>query len=384
MKKLIAVILSVLIVVMSFLAYDLYRGLDKGEKEGTPSPLPSPLPTLQTDPQDEYIKKLIASMTIEEKIGQLFYVRYDGSDDALDLNVGGIILFGNDFKGKSKDEVIAMIDHLKENSAVPLFIGTDEEGGIVNRISLNSELKETPFRSMQDLYREGSFEAIRQDTIEKCELLKELGLNMNFAPVADVSEDANDYIYLRTLGEDAKTTAEYVKIVTEVMAQEGILSCLKHFPGYGANVDTHSAIGNDKRELATFIENDLIPFEEGIKSGADFILISHNIVDAFDSEYPASLSAKVHTFLEEELGFKGLMITDDLVMQGITDLYGSREAAVIAFEAGNDMLLATDYKVQIQALIDAYNEGRISQERIDQSLYKILDTKISKGLITID
>lgn len=386
-KRSLIFILCSLIVIMSALAIYLVLDMKNSGEVVTLSPTPivtpSPTPEVVKDEKDEFIKEMIDNMSIDEKIGQLFYVRYDGTDDALDLGVGGIILFGRDFEDKTKEEVIALTSHLQEASKIKLFIGTDEEGGIVNRISINPNLRPEPFASAQDLYREGGMELVISDATEKAELLKELGLNMDFAPVADVSEDPNDYIYERTFGKDADSTADYVRTVVSVFKDDGIASCLKHFPGYGNNVDTHEEIGHDDRDVTGFYENDFIPFEAGIQEDVDFILVSHNIVQAFD-DMPASLSKRVHELLRDELSYDGIIITDDLVMKGITDLYGAGQAAILALEAGNDMLLSTDYKTQISAIKEAYQKGEIDEEVIESSLYRIIERKIDLGLISID
>ena len=384
MKKLLVTVLITLIVVMSIVAYELFISLDdhKTVDSERPTVTIKPTETPETiDPKDTFIKSMIDEMTIQEKIGKLFYVRYDGTDDALDEKVGGIILFGQDFKGKTIDDVVEMTSHLQENSKLPLFIGTDEEGGNVDRVGHNTNIVASPFKSPQELYAEGGMDRIIEDTNEKDSLLKSLGINMNFAPVADVSTDPDDYIYDRTFGQDAEETSEYVASVVKTMKEDGIYSCLKHFPGYGNNVDTHSEIGHDSRPLNNFLESDFLPFEKGIEAGADFILVSHNIIEALDDRYPASLSDIIHDYIRNDLDFDGIIITDDLVMKGITELYGAKEAAVLAFEAGNDMLLATDYKVQIEAILEAYDEGRIKEEDIDDSLYRIIETKIDNGLI---
>ena len=388
MKKLLVIILVSLIIVMSIIAYEIFISLDDHKtsiNNQDPTPVSGPPETTEpADPKTVFIKEMIDEMSIDEKIGQLFYVRYDGTNDVIDERVGGIILFGNDFKNKDFDEVVTMISDLQNNSKIPLFIGTDEEGGIVDRIGSNDRLTPSPFLSPQTLFEEGGMEMIIEDTGRKDELLKSLGINMNFAPVADVSTDPDDYIFERTFGQDAKKTAEYVYNVVKTMKDDGIYSCLKHFPGYGNNTDTHAAIGHDTRPLNTFLQEDLLPFKAGIEAGADFILVSHNIIESMDDRYPASLSDIIHDYLRNDLGFDGIIITDDLVMKGITDLYGAKEAAVLAFMAGNDMLLATDYKTQISAISEAFDEGRISEEMIDASLYRILKAKIDNGLITYE
>ena len=148
-------------------------------------------------------------------------------------------------------------------------------------------------------------DAILQDARQKSVTLLDLGVNVNFAPVADVSTDPSDFMYDRSFGQDAQATADYVAQVVGVMEQEHIGSVLKHFPGYGSNEDTHTGIAVDERPYETFQTSDFLPFQAGIQAGADAVLVSHNVVTALDGTLPASLSPAVHQVLREELGFDG-------------------------------------------------------------------------------
>ena len=145
-----------------------------------------------------------------------------------------------------------------------------------------------PFWSPQELYAEGGFDLIQSDTQEKCELLNSLGINLNFAPICDVSQNPEDFIYDRSFGQNAEQTAAYVHLVVQTMFQEGMGSVLKHFPGYGNNVDTHTGIAYDNRTCETFLNSDFLPFQAGIDSGANMVLVSHNVVSCMDSQTPAS------------------------------------------------------------------------------------------------
>ena len=148
---------------------------------------------------------------------------------------------------------------------------------------------------------------------------------MNFAPVCDVSTNPDNFIYARSFGQDAQTTADYISSVVPVYAQSGVACVLKHFPGYGNNADTHTGIALDARPYTTFEKSDLVPFESGIAAGAPFVLVSHNIVECMDGAYPASLSAKVHTLLRDTLGFTGVIVTDDLAMDAVKSLRAGRQ-----------------------------------------------------------
>lgn len=328
--------------------------------------------------------EILSGMSLEEKVGQLFMVRFPRENAPLTASayhLGGYILFSRDFENRSKEQVISVIQDCQAASSIPLLMGVDEEGGTVTRISRFSQFRSSPFLSPQELYQQGGFEAIRRDTLEKCSLLKELGLNINFAPVADVSQNTGDFMYSRTFGQDGALTAKYVETVTAAMGEVHMGSVLKHFPGYGNNKDTHTGIAYDDRPYESFVSSDLLPFQAGIQAGADVVLVSHNIVSCMDSQYPASLSPEVHKILREDLGFSGVIITDDLYMDGVRHFTSDTQAAVQAVLAGNDLLCCTDYEVQIPAVLEAVQNGVISIERIDESVLRILKLKLSLGLL---
>jgi beta-N-acetylhexosaminidase len=287
-----------------------------------------PTDPIEPDPEDttifhEYKEeaiKIVNDMTLEEKIGQMFLVRCplpEQLDQYLSMNPGGFILFGRDFEGKTKEQVKGDIGYYQDNSTIPMIIAVDEEGGTVVRVSSNPLLYKERFKSPQELYDAGGFERISSDTIEKSKLLLSLGINLNLAPVVDVSVDEMDFIYNRTFGKPVSETAEYVRTVVEAAKSTNISSTLKHFPGYGNNKDTHTGSAYDLRPYEEFINSDFIPFKAGIEAGAESILVSHNVVAAIDEELPASLSKKVIDILRNDLQFTGIVITDDLSMRQI-------------------------------------------------------------------
>ena len=330
------------------------------------------------------IPTIINSMTVEEKVAQLFIARFPASEPltiAADYQPGGFIFFAADFSDREPASFLSLAQQCNDVAKLPLLMGVDEEGGTVNRISRYSQYRDYPFSSPQELYDEGGLEAVRADTVEKCQLLKSLGLNLNFAPVCDISTNANDYIYYRTTGRGAAETADYVTCMVETMNQEQVGSVLKHFPGYGNNSDTHSGLAYDNRSYESFQNNDFLPFQAGIEAGASMVLVSHNIVACMDEDMPASLSPAVHRILREELGFKGVIITDDLVMGAIKQYTGSTSPAVAAVEAGNDMLCSSDFLTHYNQLLEAVNNGTISERRLDQSIYRIICLKEELGLM---
>ncbi len=372
-----------------------------GEQTSTPNPTPSPGGQTPEPAQSEspeapqetpskelsLAERLLNSMTLEEKVGQMFLVDYPGSDAekyAQEYAPGGYLMFASFFENRTKEDVRLAISNIQAASRVPMFIAVDEEGGTVNRVSLYAQFRGTKFRSPRSLFQEGGFDLIESDTIEKSRLLLSLGVNFNLCPVCDVSGSPEEFMYSRSFSGDAQEVSKFADLVTRTMKEQSIGSALKHFPGYGNNADTHTQIVHDDRDYSVFLNSDFLPFIAGARAGADCVLVSHNIVECMDPEYPASLSAQVNRVLREELAFDGVVMTDSLSMDAITDYTNGTDAAVIAVEAGNDLLCSSDFTVQIPAVIEAVKSGRITQERLDDSVLRILNMKIDLGLITGD
>ena len=350
-----------------------------GETPAVEGPAPQSAPT-----EEEIAAALAADMTTEEKVGQLFFVRCPetgAAEDVAAYHPGGVLLFGRDFEGKTYGQVRAETDGLQAAAEIPLLIGVDEEGGTVVRASSNRHLRAQKFPSPQALYRAGGMEAVAADAAEKSSFLLGLGINVNFAPVCDVSTDSGDFIYDRAFGQDAAATSDYAETVTAAMDAAGIGAVMKHFPGYGDNVDTHTGIAVDQRPYETFETSDFLPFAAGMTSPTAAVLVSHNIVVSMDETLPASLSPEVHRVLREELGFTGVAMTDDLAMDALAQYSADGSAAVLAVQAGNDMIVTTDYESQIPAVIAAVEDGRISEERLDEAVTRVLAWKIRLGLI---
>lgn len=376
MKKFLLILGLLVIIAIPIVIYFVY---DFDSDANIPS---DNLDTNEPEKTDK-ITKMLDNMSVEEKVGQMFMVRVpkENADKRVgEYHLGGYIMFGRDFDNKTKEEVINNIASWQEASDIPMLIGVDEEGGTVNRISTNTEFRSEPFKSSQELYAEGGFDLIYEDTITKANFLKELGINVNFAPVVDVSTNPDDYIYKRSFGKNANLTSEYAEVVVRAMKESNIASVLKHFPGYGNNTDTHTGIAIDNRTLETFKENDFLPFEAGIKAGANIVLVSHNIVTNMDSNNPASLSTRVHEILRNDLGFAEVIITDDLYMDAISKNYDS-SVAVLAILAGNDLICTTDFESQIPEVIAAVEDGTISIDRINESVRRILELKLELNLI---
>lgn len=358
---------------------------DASQDSEEPPSQPDPSVTSgSTENQDQIIEELLSTMTVEEKVGQMFFVRCPdtGAVEAVSqYKLGGYILFGRDFKDKTAEQVRNDISSYQSASGVPLLIGTDEEGGTVVRASSNPNLFSHRGLSPQALFAEGGMDSIIQDARQKSVTLLGLGVNVNLAPVADVSTDPNDFIYDRSFGQDAQATAEYVSNVVKTMDAEGIGSVLKHFPGYGNNVDTHTGVAIDERPYETFQTSDYLPFTAGIQAGADAVLVSHNVMSCVDNQLPASLSPAVHNELRSTLGFQGVIMTDDLAMDAVAAYAGDQSPAVMAVKAGNDMIITTDFQTQIPEVIQAVKSGEIDEAQIDQSVTRVLQWKYDLGLL---
>ena len=222
---------------------------------------------------------------------------------------------------------------------------------------------------------------IASDSEEKSKLLKSLGINMNLAPVVDVPTDENAYIYDRSFGTDVEKTKEYAAIVVKQMNEDKMISVMKHFPGYGDNIDTHKEIAIDEREYEQFEKVDFKPFIAGINEKAPMILVDHNIVTCMDKDYPASLSKKVNDVLRKNLNFSGLIITDDLAMDAVKEYVKDKKAAAQAIIAGNDMIISSDFENEKEQILEAIENGDISEATIDKAVRRILACKCYYGLI---
>ena len=319
------------------------------------------------------IRSEISEMSLEDKVGQLFMVCCDRNnmDPVLEKQPGGILMFSVDFDVLSRDEVKTKIDGYKKALKIEPYIAVDEEGGTVVRVSNHKALAQEQYKSPQYYYNIGGIPAIVDNAEEKSKLLASLGINMNLAPVADVSTDPADFIYDRSLGQDAKTTAQYVSAVVSTMKKHNVASCLKHFPGYGSNADTHTGSSTDNRTLDEFRKKDFLPFEAGIDAGAEAVMVSHNIVTNIDA-VPASVSPEMHRMLRVELAFDGIIITDDMSMAAVD---GYSEPYVSAVLAGNDMIIVSDLDKAYNEVLSAVKNGTIPMEVLDAAVGRILKQK---------
>lgn len=332
---------------------------------------------------DEKVDKTVESMSQTEKLGQMVMIGIQGTkvdDDSLymlhQFHMGGVILFDRNMDSPEQVKQLTSDLQAQSNEKVPLFIGIDEEGGDVVRMAE----KLTPPPSQKEIGATGDIEQAKTWAIKTAKSLKDMGINVNFAPVADVG--SNDK---RSYSTDANTVIDFVRAATKGYQQENIIYSLKHFPGIGkGKVDSHidsSSIDVAKEVLMT---EDILPFKTIIDESDPndyFILVSHLKYLALDEEYPASLSSKIMTdLLRNKLGYKGIIITDDMEMGAVANHNDFRSIGVKAVKAGADIVFVChEYKHQQEVylgLLDAVNSGEISQERIDESVKRIIKVKL--------
>ena len=361
---------------------------------------PEAEPTEPPDPKARTVEALLSAMTLEEKVGQLFFVRCpeDRAEEKISAyHLGGCILFGRDFQNSAgkwltREQFTRRIAGLQAAADIPLLIGVDEEGGTVVRASRNPNLFDAMRQSPQEICGRGGLDAVVEDTLFYSGGLLELGVNVNLAPVADVSTDPGDFIYARSFGRDGTATASYIEAVVSAANEaryepgdgtvRAIGSVLKHFPGYGNNADTHTGVAIDRRPYEQFGTEDFLPFQAGIRAGAGGVLVSHNVVVSMDPELPASLSPEVHRILREELGFEGVIMTDDLYMDAVEAYAADGSVAVLAVLAGNDLIVTTDFEEQIPLVIGAVKSGALGEDVIDRAVRRVLAWKYDLGLLS--
>lgn len=340
-------------------------------------------------PEQDPVMLYFERMTQEEKVGQLFLARVPEEnqiDDISQYHLGGYLIFGRDTSDETEESLREKIAAWQSASSVPMLIASDEEGGDVTRVS---NIDTIDFASPASIYAEGGVEALGSDAASKAQILSSLGINLNLSPVADVTTDANSFIFDRTLelsgmdeAEAAQITAEAVSTIVTNTQSNGVAATLKHFPGYGANGDSHTDIIRDTRSLDHFESVDFVPFRAGIDAGVDCVLVTHNIIESMDPDQPASLSPAVHQALRETLGFDGVIVTDDFDMSGLADFADQDTAAVQTINAGTDLIISSSYASQMDAIQNALDSGEISQERFNQAVYHVLNLKYKLGLIS--
>ncbi len=352
-----------------------------------PEILPEPEPTLA--------EKTLESMSLHEKICQLFIVfpqSIAGETEKLAAGeatcaaleaypVGGFIYDKTHMQ--SREQITAMLETTQTYARIPMIFTCDEEGGRVNR--LMSTVGTTWIDPMLD-YKEAGREKAAQNARIIAQDMVSCGFNTNLAPVADVwSNPDNTVIGDRAYSDDFAEAAELVASAVTGFHEGGVACTLKHFPGHGdTSSDSHYGAVYVYKSMEEIRREELLPFKAGIAAGADAVMMGHLIVTDVDENEPAVFSYEMVTeILRGELGFTGVVMTDSLQMQAMTDHYSAGETAVRAVKAGVDMLLCpADVENAVAALAQAVENGEITEARIDESVLRILALKENRGILT--
>ena len=355
---------------------------------------PESVEEMEEEPEPDRLGNLVRShiseMPLEDKVAGLFIVTPEsitgvrtvtqageGTQKALnEYAVGGLIYFRHNII--DEEQLKEMLSATVSMSRYPIFLAVDEEGGSVSRVA-DSGIDVIKVGDMASIGESGDTTQAYEAGVNIGAYLKELGFNLDFAPVADVAGSGNSVLGDRIFGSDARLVGDMVSGVVEGLEGTGVSSCLKHFPGIGdTDSDTHDGRVETSKTLYEMRASDFIPFQAGIEAGAEFVMVSHVTVPAVDGDaVPSSLSKTMMTdVLRNELGFQGVIITDALNMSAITEYYTTEEAAVKAIAAGADMLLMPDdFYAAYDAVIAAVQDGTISEERLDESLERIYRVK---------
>ena len=374
-------------------------GLAGGKTEPTEPGESAQMQEPQEDEVRAQARTILADMTLEEKIWQMFVVDIDqlagvdrvtkaGDKTKIGIEskpVGGVICFPDNLKNRVQTDV--MIRNIQGYAEIPLFISVDEEGGAVTSLGGRSTFGVTDFGKMYDVGEAGDITKAYEVGATLGAQLRELGFNLDFAPVADIwTNPDNLVIGKRAFGSEPNEVANMVRYCVRGFMNQNVLCTLKHFPGYGDTVgDSHDGSVSCKKTLEELWDCELVPFLSGIEAGAPVVMIGHinlpNVAGAED--VPASLSGTIISdLLRDQMGFEGLIITDAMSMGAITAHYRSDEAARLAIQAGVDLILMPyDMDAAFKGILDAVASGEISGERIDESVLRILETKLRYGII---
>lgn len=334
--------------------------------------------------KDKYIKDKIKKMTLDEKIGQMIIAGFNGKvlNEEVDylakeMKVGGIILFSRNIENSNQLKKLTS-DMKNSNNNEPLFISIDEEGGRVSR--LPSDV--TKFESSRQIGDRGNISYAYENGEKLGETLKEHNINMDFAPVLDIhSNPKNTVIGDRAFGTDEKIVSSMGIATMKGLKEKGVIPVVKHFPGHGdTQVDSHFGLPIVRKSLKDLEKFELVPFKEAIDKGCDAVMVSHIVMEKIDSENPATLSKKViNDLLRDKMNFSGLVITDDMNMKAISDSISIEKASVKSINAGSDIILIgsgiNTTKSVIEEIKLAVENNDIKEDRIDESVYRILSLK---------
>lgn len=399
-KRIISISLLAIAVVLSACNPSVHMGKKPNEYTMQKELEVVPIVKVSEPTIEEKVDAYVAAMTLEEKIGQLFMVAFRQDEEGnpiTDINeeieeglkkypVGGVILFKENIQDKG--QVTGFIENLQSLSHRPLWIGVDEEGGVVSRVGSNSQIVEIPFRAAGDIGKTGDVEVAYKEATRMGEILRELGFNMDFAPVADIyNNPSNTVIGERSFGKNSEEVSKMVTAFAKGLQDSGVLPVIKHFPGHGnTNQDSHEELAYIEKSLEEIEKEELNPFERALSQGVEAMMIGHLVVNDVDPTEPASLSRKWGNYIEEHFDTdQVLLITDALNMGAITNQFPSGEVAVKSFLAGYDILLMPDnIEEAFEGLTQAYHRGEITDERLDKSVQKIIFKKMMHNLLVIE
>lgn len=351
----------------------------------------------EEDMLGEQAAELVASMTLEDKVAQMFVITpnaltgYAGVTAAGDTTkesydsrpVGGIIYMSENLEDAT--QTATMLDNMQqiavERTGLPVFTCVDEEGGSVARIASNDAFEVTDVGDMSDIGATGDTQNAYNAGSTIGTYLAELGFNVDFAPVADVlTNENNGVIGDRSFGSDSQLVADMVTAELQGLSEAGVYGTVKHFPGHGDTAeDSHEGSATTEKTLEELMAAELIPFQSAINAGVSFVMVGHiSTPNVTDDSTPATLSKTLVTdVLRTQMGYDGIIITDAMNMGAITEKYNSDTAAVLAVEAGVDMILMpADYQKAYDAVLQAVKDGEISEERIDESVTRIVKVKL--------
>lgn len=342
----------------------------------------------------QYIDLIIHNMTLDQKLGQMMIVQFTGPDysPALDTmlvqyNVGAVLLYYSNNNILNKTQLKNLDQQMQQGRNIPLAIAIDQEGGQVDRlINLDG-----PRPAASTIGATNDPARARAVGLQDAQDLSAYGINLNLAPVVDVTSVFNPQLYMRTYGKDPTLVTKMANAYLQGLQQSGqVIGTLKHFPGLGdVSADPHIGVPRLTRSRSGLEQIDWAPYRNLIQQGnVHAIMVTHEIVTALDSTVPSSLSSKVvQGILRDELGFQGVIMTDSLTMQGVTDYYTPSQAAALAVEAGADLLMGarspSEVATMIEGIKQAISSGAISQQRIDDSVRRILLMKYAMGLLPI-
>lgn len=355
----------------------------------TPKPTPEVPELTPRQRLDQIVDAVVEVMPLEDKVAGLFVVTPEaitkvstavraGETTKKALSqyaVGGLVYFAKNIQ--SQEQITEMLDNTRLYSKYPIFLAVDEEGGRVARVA-NAGIGEK-VDNAQKIGETGNVDNAYQAGTAIGSSLAGLGFNVNFAPVADVANVAGSVMAERSYGSDAAQAAGFVAAMVTGLEEQKVTACLKHFPGIGSTTaDTHNGLAFTERTAEQFKAEEFTVFQAGMEAGANMIMVGHMSAPALTgNDDPCIFSEELITgILREELGFKGVIITDALNMKAISQYYGPDEAAIMALKAGCDMLLMPeDFEAAYNGVLQAVRDGVISEERVTDSLRRIYRIK---------